>query len=151
MPAVHGMESTAGTMHTAPGTGAAGPGDRASPGEGLDVHLGRLTDAGRAWIGAKREHVVMRAKRVAILAAVGVAGAIAAAATVATSIFLLLAGLADVLQTALGLAPGSGGLIVGGSVLVALALGAWLGLRRVQGAWSARVRSGPTADQRRTA
>jgi len=137
MSAVHG--TTAGTTD-ASGTGATGPAGAPPVDEGLDLQFARLKEAGSAWIAVKRDQVTVRAQRLLLTAALGIGALMAALAVVFVSVFLLLAGLADVLANGLHIRSGTAGLIVGGSILLLAGLGVWLGRRRLEHGWSQRLR-----------
>ena len=140
MSTVHGNPAGAANTSGAGATGPAGaPPGESPPEEGLDVQFARLKEAGSAWIAVKRDQVAIRAKRMALAAAVGVGAALAAASVVLVSVFLLLSGLSDLLARNLDLRPGTAALIVGGSILLLGGLAAWLTSRRLERGWSDRL------------
>jgi len=143
MSPLHGPAAGAGTSTTS-GTGSTGPAGGPAPPAGddlgLDVQFARLTEAGRVWIAIKRDQAVVSVQRTLLLGAIGLGGVIVLSAVISVSVFLLLAGLAAMLETSLQLGDGGGGLIVGGVLLALIGLGAWLTTRSLRRGWSRKLR-----------
>jgi hypothetical protein len=106
-----------------PATSAA----RAIPG-----YIAELSAYATYWLAAKLDAIKLGVRNVAVYAALGVVGVIAAGAVVVTAVVLLLAGLARLLDTVTHTV-WAGDLIVGVVVLAGLALGIYAGVNKFMG------------------
>jgi hypothetical protein len=96
----------------------------------VPVFLAEIKAYGRHFLGAKADGFIATAKKIAIYAALGVVGLLAAAGIVFTACFLLLRGLASILGRALWHQEWLGDVLVGLLVLGGIALGLKIGIGR---------------------
>jgi hypothetical protein len=81
------------------------------------------------YLSARSDAVSARVKKTVVWAALGLAAGVAALTALVVAVALVLGGAAEGIATALGGRAWAGNLIVGGAVLILMALAAWIGLR----------------------
>jgi hypothetical protein len=128
------MVATDTNGHSAHATGAAGP-DSPSPHplDPLIAHLAQLRQQASLYAEATADRFKLSARQAAIYAALGCLALLAGGALVVTSAVLILNGTAGGLAVLLGGRLWAGQLITGVVLLVAIAAGAWLGVRSLTG------------------
>ena len=101
----------------------------------LQQQVGELQAYLTHFVSAKVDGFVLSARQLAVWAALGVVGLIAAVGLVATAVVLVLVGAADGFAVLFGGRWWLGALVVGGGTLVLLALGIFIGMRILQSRW----------------
>jgi hypothetical protein len=101
----------------------------------LQQQVGELQAYVTHFVSAKVDGFVLSARQLAIWAALGVVGLIAAVGLVVTAVVLVLVGAADGFAVLFGGRWWLGALVVGGVTLVLLVLGIFIGMRIWQNKW----------------
>src|SRR4030095_12554802 len=101
----------------------------------LQQQVGELKEYLTHFVSAKIHRFVLSAAHVARWAVLGVVGLTAAVGLVVTAVVLVLVGAADGLALLFGGRWWLGALVVGGGILVLLALGIFIGMRTWQSRW----------------
>ena len=93
--------------------------------------VGELKDHAALYVSAKVDSLKLSVRNIVLYAVLGVLGLLAGAALIVMAVVQLLSGLAGVIAAGLGGRMWAGNLIVGFVMLAGVALGAWLGVRKV--------------------
>ena len=101
----------------------------------LQQQVGELQAYVAHFVSAKIDGLILSARQLALWAALGVVGLIAAVGLVGTAVVLVLVGAADGFAQLFGGRWWLGALVVGGGILVLLALGIFIGMRTWQSRW----------------
>src|SRR4029453_3013847 len=123
------MDTNGARAYTTPGE------QEPSPAEALrrlQQQVGELQAYVTHFVSAKVDGFVLSARQLAIWAALGVVGLIAAVGLVVTAVVLVLVGAADGFAVLFGGRWWLGALVVGGVTLVLLVLGIFIGIRILQ-------------------
>ncbi len=103
------------------------------------AQIGELKEYASHFVAAKADGIKASLRKAAVYGALGALAAVAGAAAIVTGVVLLLNGLAQAIALLLGGRMWAGNLIVGFLLICAVALGAWLGVRRFFGSSRART------------
>jgi hypothetical protein len=126
------MDTDGARAYTTPGE------QEPSPAEALrrlQQQVGELQAYLTHFVSAKIDGLVLSARQLALWAVVGVVGLTAAMGLVVTAVVLVLVGAADGFAQLFGGRWWLGALVVGGGILVLLALGIFIGMRTWQSRW----------------
>ncbi len=94
-------------------------------------HVSELKEYASHYVSAKVDKIRLSVRNLVLYAVLGVLGLLIGAAVLVMAVVQLLSGLAGVIAAGLGGRMWAGNLIVGGVLLLGVALAAWLGVRSV--------------------